>query len=314
LQQDVSRLHIAVDQPLGVGGGQAACGLHTDPQDLLDPQRFAVSQLFVQGDAGDELHHQVGDPALFVDSVDGDDVIVSHRRSGLGLTSETAASGAAGGELGRQHLDRVDPIQFRVAGLEDDAHAAPAEHLQNLEMIQPSKRAGRLRRCQERQDVFVLCVLTGFPDMINRQFRVLLTRVFDGRGRVLDRRNGHHLRRQSRHVFGDLGTGFECLGAFAHRQTRLLMGQQQRLDTPAQRGISGASLVKKGLPRGGIRLFQGAGNDALCFHELGHLPCESPVVLAARVGPPNHSAVVAESPFYYTGTRAEDSPPTEGFS
>ena len=35
LQQDVGRLDVAVDQALGVGGGQAGGGLHADPQDLL---------------------------------------------------------------------------------------------------------------------------------------------------------------------------------------------------------------------------------------------------------------------------------------
>ena len=39
LQQDVRRLDVAVDQPLGVGGRQPGRRLHADPQDLRQRQR-----------------------------------------------------------------------------------------------------------------------------------------------------------------------------------------------------------------------------------------------------------------------------------
>jgi hypothetical protein len=35
LEQDVGRLDVAVDQSLGVGGGEAGGGLHTDAENLL---------------------------------------------------------------------------------------------------------------------------------------------------------------------------------------------------------------------------------------------------------------------------------------
>ena len=59
-EQDVARLDVAVDQPLGVGGRQTLRRLHADADDLVSGSRFSRSQPLFQRFAGDELHHQVG--------------------------------------------------------------------------------------------------------------------------------------------------------------------------------------------------------------------------------------------------------------
>ena len=43
--------------------------------------------------------------------------------------------------MGRQDLDRHDALQLGVARLEDHAHAAAADHLQHLVMIEAAERA-----------------------------------------------------------------------------------------------------------------------------------------------------------------------------
>ena len=48
LQQDVGRLDVAVDQPLGVGRRQAGGRLHADAQDLRQLQRPAAVEPLLQ--------------------------------------------------------------------------------------------------------------------------------------------------------------------------------------------------------------------------------------------------------------------------
>ena len=43
-QQDVGRLHVAVNQPLGMGGGQPGGGLHADAEDFGQGHRSVVVQ------------------------------------------------------------------------------------------------------------------------------------------------------------------------------------------------------------------------------------------------------------------------------
>ena len=99
LQQDVGRLDVAVDQPLGVGRGQPGGRLHADPQDRREVQRRGAVEPVLERAARDELHDQVGQPVRLVDGVDGDDVLVANRRRGPGLAGEPLPGRAAGREL-----------------------------------------------------------------------------------------------------------------------------------------------------------------------------------------------------------------------
>ena len=70
-QQDVGRLDVAVDQPLGVRGGQAGGRLHADAEDLLQLQRPVAVEPLLERHARDVLHDQVRQVAGLLDGVDG---------------------------------------------------------------------------------------------------------------------------------------------------------------------------------------------------------------------------------------------------
>ena len=62
LQQDVRRLDVPVDQPLGVRRRQPGRRLHPDPQDLAKLQRPGPVEPVLERRAGDVLHHEVRQP------------------------------------------------------------------------------------------------------------------------------------------------------------------------------------------------------------------------------------------------------------
>ena len=93
--------------------------------------------------ARDVLHAQVRLPVDRADLVDGDDVRVLEPGGGLGLGAEPGAVG-----VGRQvrladHLQRDDPVEALLPGLVDDAHAAAAEFLEQLEVAELARQGGR---------------------------------------------------------------------------------------------------------------------------------------------------------------------------
>jgi hypothetical protein len=153
LQQDVGRLDVAVDDPLGVGGGQAQRRLPADPQHGRDVQRPVPVDALLQRAPGDARHHQVGQPAglVGVHGVDGDDVVVDDRGGRLRLAGEPLPRRPAGGQQRREHLDGHGAAQGRLPGLEHHAHAALAEHAEHLVGAEPAQVARLVRRRQEAQ-------------------------------------------------------------------------------------------------------------------------------------------------------------------
>ncbi len=59
LEQNVARLDIAVNQPLGMRGREAMRGLHADAHDLAHRQRLFAVEPLLERFAGNELHHQI---------------------------------------------------------------------------------------------------------------------------------------------------------------------------------------------------------------------------------------------------------------
>ena len=92
LQQDVGRLDVAVDQALGVRGGQAGGRLHADPQDLRQRERPVAVEPVLERPAGDVLHDQERQPGRLDHGVDRDDVLVHDRRRGPRLAEEPLAA------------------------------------------------------------------------------------------------------------------------------------------------------------------------------------------------------------------------------
>ena len=78
------------------------------------------------------LHHQVIDPVLAADVVDGADVGVAQRRQAPRFALEPLTDDWIGGQRRGQDLDRDGAIEPRVAGRVDFAHTAGAERAGDL--------------------------------------------------------------------------------------------------------------------------------------------------------------------------------------
>ncbi len=78
-----------------------------------------------------------------------------------------------------QHLERDAAVQVRVLGLEDDAHAADAEHFQHAISREPADLVGLLGRRQEVIDFLSRVGVGRF-----RRLRVRDARVARGRGQI----------------------------------------------------------------------------------------------------------------------------------
>ena len=102
--------------------------LSADAQRLIEGKR-ALRPLEAGGErlALEILHHQVVDVAVAADVVHHADVRMGERGHGARLALESQPSLGIRGEILRQDLDGDRPIEPRVAGLVDLAHAAGAE-------------------------------------------------------------------------------------------------------------------------------------------------------------------------------------------
>ena len=109
----------------------------------------AAVELLLESGAVDELHDQVRHRALVLDGVEGNDVFVGDGGRRPRLAGEPPQGGAAGRHRRSQRLDGHDPVQLFVQGPQHDAHAALADHLQDLVVPEPAERIRPPRRSQE---------------------------------------------------------------------------------------------------------------------------------------------------------------------
>ena len=135
--EDVVRLDVAVDDARGVRGAQRVCDLDRELEHPLGrrPSRgkLRLQRLALQVFLHDESHPRV----VLANVVDGGDVRMVETRRGAGLALEPHHAVRIDGELGRQDLDRHLPVEARVMGQPDLAHAALAELFENLVRPQP---------------------------------------------------------------------------------------------------------------------------------------------------------------------------------
>ena len=120
-----------MDDALAVGDAQRLRDLDPVAQGLLERKR-ALLQALGQGLALQVLHDQVVDPILPAEVVEDADVGMIQGGDGPGLTLEALAQVRASCQLRREDLDRHRPIQARVPGPVDLAHAAGAERRGDL--------------------------------------------------------------------------------------------------------------------------------------------------------------------------------------
>ena len=124
--KDVFWFEIAVDDGLGVGGGEAVRDARADLHGLPPRQRSALEQLS-QARSLEELRHGVGDDALGTEVEDLEDVGVGEGGHGLGLSLEACqAVRIAGNRIG-QHLYRHVAVQPLITGAENLTHASRPE-------------------------------------------------------------------------------------------------------------------------------------------------------------------------------------------
>ncbi len=119
---DVVGFEVAVDEVVGVGGGEAAGDLPEEAR-LLD--RFELGGEAVDGEALDPFHDDGGRVGVIEDGVDGHDGGVTEGGGLAGLVEEPASEGFV--VAGAQHLDRDAAVEFKVVGGVDDAEAAGSE-------------------------------------------------------------------------------------------------------------------------------------------------------------------------------------------
>ncbi len=128
LEQYVVGLHVAMDDSERVRGSQRVGGLLHDPSRLLRRQPTAPLELRAQRFAVHKGHHEVDQPVrAFPDGVDRHDMRVGQPRRRLGLAHEAQPDLLSEREFRREHFDGHLALQTLVAGIENDAHAAPAD-------------------------------------------------------------------------------------------------------------------------------------------------------------------------------------------
>ncbi len=148
VHQDVGRLEVAVNKPLfvhvvhrqgqsfdqvgGERGGQATCA------------EFAVEPVF-QIAAADVLQAQEGPAVELADVVNLNEIAVVEAGDGAGFGVESGQVGGAGVLAGEDHFEGFGPVHLTVTDQVDDAHAAAAQFLQDLEARQLRQVAVRPR-------------------------------------------------------------------------------------------------------------------------------------------------------------------------
>ena len=139
--QDVRRLDVAVHQALGVGGVERRGALREQIDRPARIERSRFTDDLAQVGADDVVHHEEHEPFLFSGVVDRDHVGVVDRRGDPHLAPEALPERRVIGQLGRQHLQRVDALQRDVRHPVDDPHAAAADQL--VDPVAPDHEATR---------------------------------------------------------------------------------------------------------------------------------------------------------------------------
>jgi len=126
LEEDVLRLHVPVDQPLGMGVLERVPDLRGDAYRLVEGQPTLAVETDTQGLALHEGHHEVDEPVGHPRVVQREHVGVVEAGDDLDLPQE-ALGPHAGGDLGPQHLEGHGTPVLQVVGEVDQRHPALAQ-------------------------------------------------------------------------------------------------------------------------------------------------------------------------------------------
>ena len=130
-EHDVAGLQIPMNDPSPVRLVQPVRDLNPILQGLLELQRSFLEP-FGQRVALDVLHHDEVDTVLLTHIVEGADVRVVQLRDRLGFAIEAGFALGAFGEVLGEDFDRHRPVEARVLGFVDLAHAPGSDGRDDL--------------------------------------------------------------------------------------------------------------------------------------------------------------------------------------
>lgn len=113
LAHDVRRLDVAVQEILGVDGGQRLADVDADRRRLARPERPVPLQVLLERPAADEVGPHAGAPVVRVGAVHDQDVAVAHPGQPARLGQEALAAPVARGAR-REQLQGDFPLQRRI--------------------------------------------------------------------------------------------------------------------------------------------------------------------------------------------------------
>ncbi len=124
--EQVGRLHVAVDDPLGVRGVERIRDLGTQIENRRFRQRAGREERLERLPL-EQLHRQEALFFVLAEIVDRADVRVVQRGSGAGLTLESFDRGRIVRQFRGEELQRDMSSEAQILGSIDDAHAAAAD-------------------------------------------------------------------------------------------------------------------------------------------------------------------------------------------
>ena len=130
--QDVARLHVAVDHPVPVREGERGGHAGTDGGDLARRHALGIAQDGGERPALDVLHDDEVGAVVLPPVEDRDDVGVGQVGGGLGFPAEALDEGAVDGELREEHLERHRSLELAVHGAVDLRHPAAGDQVGQL--------------------------------------------------------------------------------------------------------------------------------------------------------------------------------------
>src|SRR5690349_8459690 len=82
----------------------------------------------------DEFHNEIEEAARMAEIVDGDDVWMVEAGEHAAFLGEAVSESVVGGKGSRENLEGDKAVEFWLARFEDVAHAAAADHFDDLEL------------------------------------------------------------------------------------------------------------------------------------------------------------------------------------
>ncbi len=115
-----------------------------------------VQPLF-EGKAFQKWHGNVGDAALFIDLINGNEVIMLELGSGPRLAHEPVLRSGLACETGQHRFQGDGALQAGILGKEDNAHSSTSENFQHAIGPETAQLVGVLGGSEEVERFCALC-------------------------------------------------------------------------------------------------------------------------------------------------------------